>query len=79
MDEPTASLHAAAVRALEITTQKLHRNQGMGVVWVTHDLDQISRLAEHLVILDKGQLVYTGAPDTGDAEEAIATLVGEES
>lgn len=79
MDEPTASLHPAAVRALETTAQKLHRSQGVGVVWVTHDLDQISRLAEHLVILDHGGLAYAGAPGTDDAEQAIGTLGGEES
>lgn len=33
---------------------------GIPVVWVTHDLDQMHRIADHVIELDGGQLVYAG-------------------
>ena len=79
MDEPTASLHPAAARELENTVQILRRSSRVEVVWVTHDLGQIRRLAEHLVVLDSGRLAYEGAPQTPAATEALAALDGRAS
>jgi putative ABC transport system ATP-binding protein len=79
MDEPTASLHPSAVTALEKTTADLYRDRSMGVVWVTHDLDQIRRLAGHLVILENGRVRYDGLPDTPAAQQAMMALAGEET
>lgn len=78
MDEPTASLHPAAATTLETTTQSLHRDAGVDVIWVTHDLHQIARLAQHLVVLRGGRVAYVGAPDTPAASEALALLTEEE-
>ena len=78
MDEPTASLHPAAAAVLEQTTERLRHERRVEVVWVTHDLSQIHRLAEYLLILDRGAVLYAGEPATGRAAEALATLVAEE-
>jgi putative ABC transport system ATP-binding protein len=77
MDEPTAALHPAARRGLETTVQTLHAGRSLEVVWVTHDLEQIDRMATHLIILSDGIVVYGGDPDTQSAREALATLNGE--
>lgn len=74
MDEPTAALHPAARRALETTVQALQRDGHAEVVWVTHDLDQIERMAEYLVVLQAGRVIYSGEPDTAAATAALATL-----
>lgn len=74
MDEPTASLHPAAARTLETTTQTLQRDHGVDVVWVTHDLSQIDRLAEHLIVLDEGRVAYAGTADGPQADAALASL-----
>lgn len=79
MDEPTSSLHPSAVTALENTAKGLYRDRGMGVVWVTHDLDQIRRLAGHLIILEDGRIRYDGLPDTPAAQQAVMALAGEET
>jgi len=76
MDEPTASLHPAACVALENTVRALHADGTMEVVWVTHQMEQITRMAQHLVILDAGSLVYEGAPHTVEAERALGSLTG---
>jgi UDP-glucose/iron transport system ATP-binding protein len=74
MDEPTAALHPAARRALEATVQTLQRAGLVDIVWVTHDLDQIERMAEYLVVLQSGRVLYSGMPDSAEAGEALATL-----
>jgi putative ABC transport system ATP-binding protein len=78
MDEPTASLHASARQTLESTVRRLKVDSGVEVIWVTHDLDQIRRLAENLIVLADGQVQYAGGPDSPEAERSLATLTDTE-
>jgi phosphonate transport system ATP-binding protein len=39
---------------------KLHREQGMTVVVVLHDLGMASRYPDRAIVLDAGQIVYDG-------------------
>lgn len=79
MDEPTASVHPAAAAILEETARRLASEGGVGVVWVTHDLGQIGRLAEYLLVLEGGRVRYTGNPGTAAAIAALETLVADET
>ncbi len=79
MDEPTSSLHPAATATLETTTKNLQKEAGVDVVWVTHNLDQIARLAEHLIVLADGQVVYAGPPGNPGAARALTALTAEEN
>lgn len=78
MDEPTASLHPAATMALERTVQSLQRDKTADVVWVTHDLGQIDRLAENLLVLDTGAVRFSGSPGSTEAGRALASLTDDE-
>ena len=60
-DEPTASLDTDAQAHLEDLAQTMSRS--VGWVWVTHDADQIERLADHVVIVDEGQVTASGTFD----------------
>jgi putative ABC transport system ATP-binding protein len=60
-DEPTAALDTESSAQLESLVLRLAK-EGMPILWVTHDLAQMRRLADHLVALDSGHIVYTGAP-----------------
>ncbi len=77
MDEPTAALHPAARRSLEATVQTLQSDGKVDVIWVTHDMDQISRMADHLVVLAEGDVLYAGPLESAEAEAALATLAEE--
>ncbi|MGH9209893.1 MAG: phosphate ABC transporter ATP-binding protein [Acidimicrobiales bacterium] len=55
MDEPTSSLDPEARRRLEATSRALV-SEGMRMVWVTHDLAQADRLADHRVVIVDGRL-----------------------
>jgi putative ABC transport system ATP-binding protein len=77
MDEPTAALHPAARRSLEATVQTLQQASQVDVVWVTHDMDQISRMADYLVVLAAGDVLYAGPARSAEAAAALATLAEE--
>ncbi len=66
MDEPTSSLDQAAARVLEDLTADLVRD-GLTVVWVSHDLAQARRIADHVVVLVDGRVA---------AEDAAAEYLG---
>ena len=61
MDEPTSSLDGAAVSRLERLGRKL-ADEGTPVVWVTHDLGQMGRMADRVAVLVAGALRFFGAP-----------------
>lgn len=56
MDEPTAALDPAAIRAVEDAVETFH-GDGTRIVMSTHDLGQARRLADDVVFLVNGRLV----------------------
>ncbi|MCQ4119156.1 hypothetical protein [Rhodococcus tibetensis] len=66
-DEPTAALDAESSAQLESLVLRLAKDR-MPILWVTHDLAQMRRLAGHLVALERGRIHCAGAP--GDYSES---------
>ncbi|MBV8949339.1 MAG: ATP-binding cassette domain-containing protein [Actinobacteria bacterium] len=60
MDEPTSSLDPQTRFALEALARAEARD-GVPVVWVSHDLEQVARVADHVVVVVKGTIVHAGA------------------
>ncbi len=56
LDEPTSSLDATEVEELFSVVRKL-RGQGMGIVFITHFLDQVYEIADRVTVLRDGRLV----------------------
>ena len=69
-DEPTSALDGDSTERMEELALSL-LDQGIAVVWVTHDRAQISRLAQHLVVLKSGELLFSGSADDPDAASPI--------
>lgn len=61
MDEPTSSLDPGARLALEQLTIGLAR-RGTCVVWVSHDLAQVRRVADRVLVMLDGTVVHAGLP-----------------
>jgi ABC-2 type transport system ATP-binding protein len=61
LDEPTAGLDVQARRATWELISEL-RAAGVGVLLTTHAMDEAERLADHVVIVDNGQVVANGSP-----------------
>ncbi len=77
MDEPTASLGAAEARQLEAVIRRLVAG-GAGVLYVSHKLDEVRRLADRITVLRDGKLITT-RPAAGVTEsEMVRLMVGRE-
>jgi ribose transport system ATP-binding protein len=59
MDEPTSSLDPEATLALVARAREL-LGQGVVSVWVTHDLDQMRRVADRVLVVLDGSIVHSG-------------------
>ncbi len=58
-DEPTAALDRAARATVEDLGRSL-ADSGVAVIWVSHDTDQLRRLADHVIVLAAGSVLATG-------------------
>lgn len=61
MDEPTSSIDPGGRLGLERLARRLV-DDGVPMVWVTHDLRQMRRLADHVVVLIAGSVAFAGPP-----------------
>ncbi|MEH0712320.1 molybdenum ABC transporter ATP-binding protein ModC [Vibrio owensii] len=60
MDEPLASLDMPRKREVMPFLEELSEQVNIPIVYVTHSLQEILRLAQHLSILDKGRIMTSG-------------------
>jgi molybdate transport system ATP-binding protein len=62
MDEPLAALDIE--RRLEILPliERLRDEFKIPIVYVSHDIEEVARLASHVVVLERGRVVATGDP-----------------
>jgi monosaccharide-transporting ATPase len=77
LDEPTASLDEHEVAELFRVMRKL-REQGLGIVFVTHFLDQVYAVTDRLTVLRNGQLVGEYATASLRRLELVGKMLGRE-
>jgi molybdate transport system ATP-binding protein len=63
MDEPLSALDAASRREILPYLERLHSELEIPVIYVSHALDEVARLADHLVLLEQGRVLASGALD----------------
>jgi ABC-type methionine transport system ATPase subunit len=63
MDEPTSALDPAATLHVEQTIRNLQQLMELTVVLVTHDIEQVRRVADSAALLIDGSIVETGTPE----------------
>jgi ribose transport system ATP-binding protein len=59
LDEPTASLSDKEAKALHEVIRQAVTNDGIGVIYVTHFLDEIPKIADDVTILRDGRILWT--------------------
>jgi ribose transport system ATP-binding protein len=59
MDEPTSSLEPREVDTLFEVIRRLH-GQGIGIIYVSHRLDELYRICEQVTVLRDGRVVHSG-------------------
>jgi ABC-2 type transport system ATP-binding protein len=61
LDEPTAGIDVAGRQVIREVIRDL-RQAGVAVLLTTHDLEEAERVADRIVIIDKGAVVASGTP-----------------
>ena len=77
MDEPTSAITNDEV---EMLLQKIHklREQGVGIIYISHKMDEIFRIADDISILRDGKIIETRKKEDFTIQEVIAMMVGRE-
>ena len=61
LDEPTIGLDVVAKERIRRFIRYANQEQGTTVILTTHDLTDVRRLCERVLIIDRGRLVYDGS------------------
>ena len=75
LDEPTAALSEAEAQALHDRLRRL-RAQGVGIVYISHRLEEIGRIADRVTVLRDGRTVGTQLAARFDPGEMVRWMVG---
>ncbi|MDM5201210.1 sugar ABC transporter ATP-binding protein [Fictibacillus enclensis] len=77
MDEPTAALTDREIEALFEVIEKL-RNQGVGIVYISHRMEEIFRICDRISVLRDGNFIGTKMVSETDFDEIVSMMVGRE-
>ncbi|MEJ2486686.1 MAG: sugar ABC transporter ATP-binding protein [Anaerolineales bacterium] len=75
LDEPTSSLDINETNLLFDVMRKL-KNEGIGIIFITHFLDQVYQIADRITVLRNGQLVGTYEVSSLPRVELVAKMLG---
>ncbi|MDO5657710.1 MAG: sugar ABC transporter ATP-binding protein [Paracoccus sp. (in: a-proteobacteria)] len=70
MDEPTAALNDAEIAELFTIIDRL-RAEGVGIIYISHKMDEIKRISDRVTVMRDGAFVGT----VGAAETPISTII----
>ena len=77
MDEPTSSLTAKEIDDLFRIIRKL-RDEGRGIVYISHRLEELSHIVDRVTIMRDGQYITSGNFKDMTMDEIIRNMVGRE-
>lgn len=75
LDEPTSSLDTQEVKKLFEVMQKL-KSEGLGVVFVTHFIDQVYEVSDRITVLRNGELVGEYETASLPKVQLVARMIG---
>lgn len=61
LDEPTIGLDVVAKERIRQFLMRINKDRGITVILTTHDLEDIERLCQRVVLIDHGKVIYDGA------------------
>jgi ABC-type sugar transport system ATPase subunit len=78
LDEPTAALGVQETARVEDTILRM-RERRLGVLMVSHNLDQVFRLADRVYVLRRGVVVGERVPAQTHVDEVVGLITGSAS
>lgn len=79
MDEPLASLDAARKDEILPFLDRLHAELATPILYVSHNIDEVCRLCDHLVVIEGGRVVADGELQSVLVRMDVPSLSGEEA
>jgi ribose transport system ATP-binding protein len=77
LDEPTAALTARESERLFERLEQM-RDEGAGIIYISHRLDEVTRIADRVTILRDGKAITTRAAESLSTDEMVALMSGKE-
>jgi ABC-type sugar transport system ATPase subunit len=77
LDEPTASLSNSEAERLMMLVFEL-KARGLGILYVSHRMEEVFRLADRITVVRDGRLVGTRPKHELDHEKVVAMMVGDQ-
>lgn len=62
LDEPTAGLDPRGRDEILAQVVRLHREEGLTVILVSHSMDDVARFASRLIVMQDSQMIYNAEP-----------------
>jgi ABC-type sugar transport system ATPase subunit len=75
LDEPTSSLSIAEIERLREVVRDL-KGRGVGVVLITHNLEEVFSLADHVTVLKDGKITLSTDVSEVTPDEVIKAMIG---
>jgi simple sugar transport system ATP-binding protein len=75
LDEPTAALGVAETARVEAIVQSL-RQRDIGILMISHSLDQVFRLSDRICVLRRGSQIGLRNTAETDKNEIVAMITG---
>jgi len=79
LDEPLASLDAARREEVLPYLEKLRDELAIPIIYVSHQFEEVLRLATHVVLMDRGKVLSQGALDDVSLHPELRAIVGAEA
>ena len=75
MDEPSSILDEGEIETLFEVVRRLTA-EGVGVIYISHRLDEIRRIGDRVTVLTDGRTAATALPATTSTDELVELMVG---
>ncbi|MEL6169794.1 MAG: molybdenum ABC transporter ATP-binding protein [Pseudomonadota bacterium] len=76
LDEPLAALDAERKEQILPYLARLRKEMDFPILYVSHSVDEVARLAAHVVVIDAGRVARTGSPGAIFSDMSIAGTLG---
>ncbi len=78
LDEPTSALSASEVEALFRVIREL-KSQGVGIVYISHRLDELLRIGDHITVLRDGLITGSRPMAEVDLPWIVSAMIGDKT
>ena len=79
MDEPLSALDRLTKDEILPCLERLHDRLSLPIIYVSHDMSEVEHLADHLVLMESGRVVASGALSALQADPSLPLAINREA